>query len=173
MKHIKEISNEKLNKIQVQELINERFKDEKSDLDFDPYSAFSDSETQEVVEVSKPTARVMTRGKLFDQFMRLERKGFYKVWKTRFNLQIGRNVDMYLHAVNDSKPVYQISTRYAALPKKKLQMITKSQESSGKKIKKEVPTSPAHVSFRKQMGFNDQSDAKRSFIGLSTKYYKM
>ena len=42
----------------------------------------------------------------------------------------------------------------------------------GKKVLKEMETSAAHKSFRKRMGYNDQSDAKRSVIGLSGKYYK-
>ena len=41
-----------------------------------------------------------------------------------------------------------------------------------KKEKFEIQTTPAHKCFRMKMGFNDQSDAKRSFIGLSSKYYR-
>ena len=40
------------------------------------------------------------------------------------------------------------------------------------KVRSEVQTSGAHQSFRKRMGNNDQSDAKRSFLGLFAMYYK-
>ena len=43
---------------------------------------------------------------------------------------------------------------------------------SGKKIKESRETSQAHARFRKSMGYNDQSDAKRTAIGLSRRYYK-
>ena len=39
------------------------------------------------------------------------------------------------------------------------------------KRKIEVETTAAHKCFRKKMGFNDQSDAKRMHIGLSAKKY--
>ena len=78
---------------------------------------------------------------------------------------------VYLHAVNDSKVVYRISTKHAASPQATLK-ITVRDKSTGKKERKEVKTSAAHWTFRKKMGFNDQSDAKRSLIGLSGRYYK-
>ena len=110
--------------------------------------------------------------KFFEQQLSLKPKGFYKVWQAIFRLsRTGRETKLFLHAVNDSKPVYRISTKYAGLPKQSLQ-ITDRDLVTGKKVKQIVETSPAHSAFRKLMGFNDQSDAKRSLIGLSAKYYK-
>ena len=43
---------------------------------------------------------------------------------------------------------------------------------NGVKVRNEVETSSAHCCFRMNMGFNDGSDAKRHFIGLSQKYYR-
>ena len=40
------------------------------------------------------------------------------------------------------------------------------------KQRKEVLTSGAHRSFRKNIGNNDQSDAKRSILGLSAMHYR-
>ena len=75
-------------------------------------------------------------------------------------------VTLYLHAVNDSKPVFRLSTKFAALPSDPMMLTNKN------KVRSEVQTSGAHQSFRKRMGNNDQSDAKRSFLGLSAMYYK-
>ena len=35
---------------------------------------------------------------------------------TKFQIIPNISVNLYLHAINDSKPVYRISTRYATLP---------------------------------------------------------
>ena len=94
-----------------------------------------------------------------------------KVWVSEYRLLDLLRVTIFLHAVNDSKPVFRISNKYAALPAAKMN-ITKVNPETGKKISEEISTSPAHKSFRYNMGYNDQSDAKRSYIGLSSKYYK-
>ena len=73
---------------------------------------------------------------------------------------------LYFHAVSDSKPVFRVSSKYAALPKVKMMLTDVN------KVRKEVLTSGAHWSFRKRMGNNDQSDAKLSILGLSSKYYR-
>ena len=78
---------------------------------------------------------------------------------------------IYLHAVVDSKVVYRISTCYATLPSVSMRIID-SDSSTGKKVQKSIKTSEAHRTYRKFLGFNDQSDAKRSFIGLSAQYFK-
>ena len=80
-------------------------------------------------------------------------------------------ITVYLHAVNSSKPVYRVSTKHAALPKVKLE-VTDLEPGSGKRVSVSVETSAAHKTFRKKMGFNDQSDAKRAAIGLRAQYYK-
>ena len=78
---------------------------------------------------------------------------------------------IFLHSVLDSKPVYRISTKYGALPLVKM-TVTDVDSKTGSKEKIEILTTGAHKCFRKKMGFNDQSDAKRSYIGISGRYYK-
>ena len=80
-------------------------------------------------------------------------------------------MQIFLHSVNDSKVVHRISSRYAGLPKVLL-VATEKDPETGKRRKIEVETSEAHKSFRMDMGHNDQSDGKRSLIGLSSKYFK-
>ena len=46
-------------------------------------------------------------------------------------------------------------------------------DSSGKKLRTEVETSAAQKAYRKWMGGNDQSDAKRSKIKLSEVFQAM
>ena len=50
--------------------------------------------------------------------------------------------------------------------------VTKKDLERKKRAKVSIMTSGAQRCFRKYMGFNDQSDAKRSQIGLSAKYFK-
>ena len=64
-----------------------------------------------------------------------------------------------------------MSNLYAALPKVPMELVIPNVE-TGKKEKVEILTSPAHRCYRKFLGFNDQSDAKRSLIGLSAKFFK-
>ena len=90
---------------------------------------------------------------------------------TKFQIIPNISVDLYLHAINDSKPVYRISTRYAALPLVEMN-VTANNEETGKKEKVSILTTGAHRCFRKKIGFNDQSDSKRSRIALSAKHYR-
>ena len=80
------------------------------------------------------------------------------------------NVCLYLHAVKDSKVCYRISSLYGALPVVDLAAVAKD-PINGKKRKVTIKTSKAHRTFRKKLGYNDQSDAKRTRLGLSGKYY--
>ena len=80
-------------------------------------------------------------------------------------------MQIFLLSVNDSKVVHRISTRCKGLPKALL-VATEKDPETGKRRKIEVETSEAHKSFRMDMGHNDQSDGKRSLIGLSSKYFK-
>ena len=98
-------------------------------------------------------------------------KGSYKVWRTDLPIADHQNFPIYLHAIHDSKIVYRISSKYAALPTVNLR-ITRKDANSGEKVKVDTPTSPAHHCFRNFMGFNDQSDSKRSRINLSRKYFR-
>ena len=50
--------------------------------------------------------------------------------------------------------------------------VTQKNSESGRMESVSVSTSMAQKVFRKEMGNNDQSDAKRSLIGLSKMYYK-
>ena len=122
-------------------------------------------------ELSKPFRRLKTRLKIFEKQLSIKNKGSFDVWKTKFQLLENRCVDIYLHAVNDSKVVYRISNKYAAQPRINLNLKVLDKK-SGKKVQSDVETSPAQWVFRKKMGFNDQSDQKRAKIGLSGKYYK-
>ena len=97
-------------------------------------------------------------------------KGSFQVWKTKLPLLGRRKACVYLNAINDSKPVYRISTKYAAQPLVPITMTTLDHQ-KGCKVHKEIKTTGAHKSFRKNMGFNDQSDAKRALVKLSSKYY--
>ena len=169
---IKELSKQELDKNQVQNIIDEKSQKQSATQVFDPYASPSSSDSEDVRAKENLRARKMTGIKFFEEFLKIEPKGTYRVWESEYDLPTGRKASIYLHAINDAKPVYRISTKHAALPKKSVMMIG-TDKKCGKKVKSAVDTSPAHASFRKFMGFNDQSDAKRSFIGLSSRYYKM
>ena len=100
-----------------------------------------------------------------------KQKGHFKVWKTELQLLRNFSVKVYLHAVHDSKVVYRLTTKYGAVPKVPMN-VTKEDLKRKKRAKVSIMTSGAQRCFRKYMGFNDQSDAKRSQIGLSAKYFK-
>ena len=76
------------------------------------------------------------------------------------------NSKIFLHVLHDRKLVYRISSTYAALPLVELSIPVLNPQ-IGKKVKVSVKTTMAHYRFRKKMGFNDASDAKRSRMGLS------
>ena len=86
-------------------------------------------------------------------------KRTYKVWASEYRLLDLLRVKIFLYAVNDSKPVFRISNKYAALPAAKMN-ITKVNPETGNKISEEISTSSAHKSFRYNMGYHDHSDAK-------------
>ena len=67
----------------------------------------------------------------------------------RFQIIPNIFVDLYLHAINDSKPVYRISTRYAALPLVEMN-VTANNEETGKKEKVSILTTGANRCFRKK-----------------------
>ena len=116
----------------------------------------------------KSLSKSKTRRTFFEKELKLKDKGAYQVWKSEISV-LGRKIHIFLHAVNDSKIVYRISTRYGAKPAVKMVF---TNDSSGKKLRDTFQTSGAHKAFRKRMGANDQSDAKRSRIRLSAKYFK-
>ena len=65
-----------------------------------------------------------------------------------------------------------MSNLYAALPKVPMELVIPNVE-TGKKEKVEILTSPAHRCYRKFLGFNDQSDAKRSLITIGEIFQKV
>ena len=144
---------------------------EKTEEKFDPYGDTDSNSEEDVKEYSKKPKRknyrsVTTPLKLFEQQLQQKPRGEFKVWKTTFTIAGNLRTSLYLHAVNDSKPVFRISTKFAALPK--VQMIITNK----KKVRTTVSTSGAHRFFRKRMGNNDQSDAKRAMLGLSGMFYR-
>jgi len=144
---------------------------EKTKKNFDPYEDEETDSEEDIKEYAKKPKRetyrsVTTPLKLFEQQLQKKPRGEYSVWETTFEIARNLKVLLYLHAVNDSKPVFRLSTKFAALPKVEMVITNK------KKVRKTVSTSGAHKSFRKNMGNNDQSDAKRAMLGLSGMFYK-
>ena len=148
--------------------------DEKESLEesTDSESTSDNIENDRKSKPSKSFGRLNSNLKFFEKKMSLDEKGTQRVWKCTVSLLASRKTAIYLHAVNDSKVVYRITNKYAANPRMSL-MVSAPDPETNMKAKKEVQTSPAHWCFRKKMGFNDQSDAKRSKIGLSAMYFKM
>ena len=116
------------------------------------------------------TKRCKSKLDFFEHDLSKKPKGSYLVYSTNINVS-KKNIFIYLHAVNSSKVVYRLSNKYAASPSVPLEMSIADQ-STGKKRKITGQTSEAQYTFREQMGHNDQSDGKRSRIGLSSRYYK-
>ena len=121
-------------------------------------------------EPKKKRITLKTKLDIFEHKLRLKPKGSYLVYKTDIVVS-DRSMLVYLHAVHDSKIVYRLSTKYAAKPSVPLKMTVKDRRSRKKQMI-EAKTSEAHRTFRKHLGHNDQSDGKRSRIGLSSRYYK-
>lgn len=119
----------------------------------------------------KPRTTIKSQIDLFQKKLSMNPKGHFRVWKVIVNPTRELTSTLYLHAITDSKVVYRLSNHHAALPKKTMNFTVRD-PTSGKKIKESRETSQAHARFRKSMGYNDQSDAKRTTIGLSRRYYK-
>ena len=98
-------------------------------------------------------------------------KGYFQVYQATMDVAGKLKVPLYLHAVRDSKVVYRISSKYAAKPTAEL-TVTAKDPSTGQREKLQIQSSKAHAVFRKKLGYNDQSDAKRSRLGLSSRYYR-
>ena len=145
-----------------------------SDEKTESISTESDSGNQRNHDLRKTERKfnkLKTPLQFFQKGLTYTNKGTYKVWGTNINVFSSFTVKLYIHAINDSKPVFRLSNFHAANPASEL-MITVREKDTGKKVKKEVSTSSAHHVFRKKMGFNDQSDAKRSLLKLSSKHYR-
>ena len=136
---------------------------------FDPLAEPSSEEEikpYEKPKVKKSRISVKTPLQLYEKNLSKKPRGKYEVWKSSLLITKNFNVVLYLHAINDSKPVFRISSKYGALPAVPMNLTNE------KKTRQIVHTSAAHESFRKKMGNNDQSDAKRSVFGLSSRYYR-
>ena len=170
IENIDELSKKKLGSEELQKLRHESFRERKEEK-IDLLSVSTDSEDQDDPKMKNPFSTIKSKLQLFEKKLSLEEKGTFKVWKTHFKLFKNRQCNVFLHAVNDSKVVFRVSNRYAGLPRE-IMNVTDQDSATGKRISKQVRTSAAHKCFRKRMGFNDQSDAKRTLIGLSSRYYK-
>ena len=62
-------------------------------------------------KTEKSLSKSKTRRTFFEKELKLKDKGAYQVWKSEISV-LGRKIHIFLHAVNDSKIVYRISTRY-------------------------------------------------------------
>ena len=69
----------------------------------------------------------------FEQRITNKETGTYSVWKTEATPTTTVRIPLYLHAVNDSKPVYRISTMYAAKHAVKM-TITELDPSTGRMV---------------------------------------
>ena len=153
--------------LETEKKVLEENKDE-----FDPSEdSVEEAEMQDVVPYELPKKKESMRSvlsplALFEKKLSKRNRGDFEVWQTTFRLLDKKNITLYLHAVNDSKPVFRVSSKYGTLPKVNMILTDKN------KKRKEVATSGAHQSFRKRMGNNDQSDAKRAYLGMSARYYR-
>ena len=140
--------------------------------DSDSLSEYAQNDKREKQKkIRKMFNRAKSELQLFEKEMIQKPKGHFKVWKTELQLLSNFGVKVYIHAVHDSKVVYRLTTKYGAVPKVPMN-VTKEDLKRKKRAKVSIMTSGAQRCFRKYMGFNDQSDAKRSQIGLSAKYFK-
>ena len=134
-------------------------------------SATDESQYCEKTSPKRSFRALKNRLHFFEKRLSIKEKGSYVVWKTEVRPLLHIRVPIFLHAVNDSKPVYRISNKHAALPRVKMNM-TELDSEVGKKVSVEKETSSAHKTFRLNMGFNDGCDRMRKVIGFSGKYYR-
>ena len=171
-----QLSNKKMEKNERDQLLEDLHQEMKEEKErkFDPLESDSDISDycEEVAKGKKKTFRALkSRLDFFEYKLRSKRKGHFLVWKTSVTPVTGFRVNLFLHAVNDSKPVYRISNKYGAKPSVKMNFTVKD-DTLQKKVLKEQSTTKAHKMFRFGMGFNDGSDRLRSRIGLSGRYYR-
>ena len=169
---IEELSRKNLDDKHRKTLIDNLKNEEKKMLENgndNPLDFAMDTEKKDKTKIS--LRGLKTNINFFEHSFSKSDKGNYKVWSAFVRPLPTVNIPIYLHAVNDSKPVYRITNRHAALPPVKMKM-TVLNPTSRKKELVEKETSSAHKCFRYNMGFNDGSDRMRSVIGLSGRYYK-
>ena len=93
---------------------------------FDP---LAETCLEEIADNVQPYAKPKSRRKyirlsktplaLFEKELSLKPRGEYRVRKSSFWLGNVMKRTLYLHAVNDSKPVFRVSSKYAALSKER------------------------------------------------------
>ena len=179
---IKELSGKKLEESEKKKLIDEAQIEEEKTEQKRNYKIEDLLETTSEEEVEKSKAKPftqrkhLTRGlnsrlKIFERYLSRQPKGTFKVWSAGIKLGGNFNVKLFVHAVADSKVCYRLTTKHASKPLVPMQ-ITDSDANGRKKRKFGIRTSSAHKVFRQEMGHNDQSDARRQRLGLSSRYYR-
>ena len=117
-------------------------------------SSDTDEESKDAEsKLVKALKRCSTRLEFFELELKMKPKGSYRVWMSEIPVLGHVNSKIFLHAVHDSKPVYRITSRHAALPLVELSIPVLNPQSG--KVKVSVRTTMAHYRFRKKMGFND------------------
>ena len=169
--NLKTLSKTTINKQKMDQLIGSLPAARKMQFDIleDSKSEKEDSDSEEK-ERNRKLRRQKSRINFFEKELSLHKKGHFKVWEAELQL-LNKRSKIYLHAVNDSKVVYRMTNRYGALPTINMD-ITGVDLKTGRKAKQSVQTSVAHHRYRNNMGYNDQSDAKRMRIGLSAKIFR-
>jgi len=122
-------------------------------------------------EKKKKRKRLSSNLEFFEHELMEKPKGHFQVFQAKMRTSDNIEIPLYLHVVRDSKIVYRVSTKYGAKPTGQLNFTNKDR-TTGKRSKVFVHTSKAHLTYRKKLGYNDQSDTKRSRLGLSLRYYR-
>ena len=149
----------------VQNLLAELKEDIKVEADYvrvEPHDSKPDSKKYNALK---------SRIDFFEKRISSQEKGTYSVLKTGAKPTRTVRIRIHLHAVNDSKPVYRISTKYAAKPAVKM-MRTELDPSTGGKVSTQKMSSGLQKTFRMKMAFNDGLDRMRKVLGLSGRYYR-
>ena len=80
-------------------------------------SSDTDEESKDAEsKLVKALERCSTRLEFFELELKMKPKGSYRVWVSEIPVLGHVKSKIFLHAVHDSKPVYRIASRHAALP---------------------------------------------------------
>ena len=83
---IKELLKHKLDKNQVQKIIDEKSQKQTVTKVFDPYTSSSSSDSEDFGAKEKLKARKLTGINHFEEFFKIEPKGTYRIWKSDYGL---------------------------------------------------------------------------------------
>ena len=113
---IEALSRTELDKPEREVLLKKLEEDEAKDFTSDSDSPSDNGNyCEKVTRVKKKShCALKTKQHFFEHNLSKKEKGTYQVWKANVKPLPSVQVPIYLHAVNDSKPVYRISNRYAA-----------------------------------------------------------